>query len=168
MKLCGRGRGAGKSRGQHDVTTTYCTGTGAINRRSSSPDGLGFGRNSPGVRAGLQEEGHVAGREVQGRHADDEPYEAADDGPGDVPELVTSGAGGTASVTESRRVTARSDRITHLLLRPVGVPRVDQRNDAREGPGGRGHQQRDDVAETERPRERRLQTNKHTHTTATR
>lgn len=42
---------------------------------------------SPCVGARLEEERDVAGRGVQGRHADNESYETTEDGTGDMPEL---------------------------------------------------------------------------------
>lgn len=92
---------------------------GGTRERGRDP---GVEDDEAGVGASLEKESDVARGDVEGRHGDDETNQTNADGADNVPEA---------------------------LLGAIGVPGVDQRDDAGEGPGRRAHEQGRDVAEAQ-------------------
>lgn len=85
--------------------------------------------NLPSVATGLKEQSNIARRNIKRRHADNEANNTHDDRAGDVPELV---------------------------LGPIGVPRVEERDQAGKHPGRSTHEKSRDGVEAQRAGESRL------------
>lgn len=115
-----------QQRAEHTLTKSINHGNrhSALGRRTRKRRGDPRVKyNEACVRRGLQEECHVAGSRVGRRHGDDEAYNADENG---------------------------ADNVPAALLLPIRMPRVEQADDAGEGPRWRAHEQRRDVPEAER------------------